>query len=179
MLREVVDRGTGWNARNPAEGNLSYDIPAAGKTGTTNESTDTWFVGVTPDVAAGVWIGFDRPRRIFSGADGSKLAAPVWGKILADYYSTRAAPAEWAPPQNVVAATIDRASGMLATSYCPPDDHRTEWFIVGTEPMEYCPLHPEPGMGGWLRRRIRDLGEIFGGPDTATVAPRERPRLRR
>jgi membrane peptidoglycan carboxypeptidase len=178
LMRDVVDHGTGYPAR--AAG-LSYDVPAAGKTGTTNESTDTWFVGVTPEIAAGVWIGFDQPRRIFSGADGSKLAAPVWGKILGEYYAKHAVPAEWAPPPNVVSATIDRATGMLATASCPPQDQRTEWFIVGTEPVEYCPLHPEPGMGGWLRRRLRDIGEMFGGePDTVQPpAPRGRPAIRR
>ncbi|MBW3628764.1 MAG: transglycosylase domain-containing protein [Gemmatimonadetes bacterium] len=177
LMREVVDHGTGYPAR--AAG-LRYEVPAAGKTGTTNESTDAWFVGVTPDIAAGVWIGFDQPRTIFSGADGSKLAAPLWGRILGKYYASRPTPAEWAPPANVVSATIDRASGMLATAGCGPADIRDEWFIVGTEPVEYCPLHPEPGIGGWFSRRVRDLGELFGGErDTATFVPRQRPGIRR
>ena len=70
MMREVVDRGTAYNVRNPQVGNFPYDIPAAGKTGTTNDATDVWFVGYTPELLAGVWLGFDQPARITKGATG-------------------------------------------------------------------------------------------------------------
>lgn len=158
LMQDVVDRGTGSAVR--AAG-LPYDVPAAGKTGTTNDATDTWFVGVTPDVAAGVWIGFDQPRRILSGAEGGKLAAPVWGRIFADYYRTHPVPAPWSPPVSLLSVAVDVTSGMRATSACPPDEVHREWFIPGTEPAEYCSLHPEPGLGGWFRERMRDLGDLF------------------
>lgn len=158
LMQEVVDRGTGASARSAG---LPYEVPAAGKTGTTNDAADTWFVGVTPEIAAGVWIGFDQPRRIMAGADGGRLAAPVWGRVLGEYYSDRAVPAPWAPPENVVSVAVDRASGARATSACPLGDVHDEWFIVGTEPVHYCPIHPEPGIDGWFRRRMRDLRDIF------------------
>jgi penicillin-binding protein 1A len=160
LMRDVVDRGTGHRVRTAG---LPYEVPAAGKTGTTNDAADTWFVGVTPDIAAGVWIGFDRPRRIMPGAEGGKLAAPVWGEVLAEYYRTHPAPAGWAPPMGLVSLAVDRSTGALATYDCPAEQVREEWFILGTEPRQYCPIHYEPGLGGWLRRRARDLGDLFGG----------------
>ena len=158
LMREVVDRGTGASARSAG---LSYDVPAAGKTGTTNEATDAWFVGVTPDIAAGVWIGFDQPRRIMAGAGGGNLAAPVWGRVLGEYYSTHAVPPAWTPPPNVVTVAVDRVSGGRATGGCPLHDVHTELFIVGTEPAFYCHLHPERGLDRWIERRMRDLRDIF------------------
>jgi penicillin-binding protein 1A len=160
LMRDVVDRGTGWRAR---EAGLPYSVPAAGKTGTTNESADAWFVGVTPDVAAGVWIGFDERKRIMYGAEGGKLAAPVWGSVMAEYYANRPIPPPWIPPMELIQVHVDRASGELATGACPPGQVLAEWFIPGTVPHAYCPLHPEPGVGGWFRRRIRELGDWIGG----------------
>jgi hypothetical protein len=88
---------------------------------------------------------------------------------MASYYRTHPAPAEWQPPFDLAQATVDRESGMLATESCPGEHVATEWFLPGTQPTAYCTLHPEPGVGGWFRRRMRDLGEIFGGrPDTTT-----------
>jgi penicillin-binding protein 1A len=160
LMQDVVDRGTGHRVR--AAG-LPYSVPAAGKTGTTNDAADTWFVGVTPDLAAGVWIGFDRPQRIMVGADGGRLAAPVWGRALAAYYRKHPAPGQWARPIDLVSATIDPQTGLLATSACPQESRVTEWFLPGTEPHEYCPLHGEPGIDGWLRRQFRGLGDWLGG----------------
>src|SRR6185437_9503750 len=77
MLRDVVDRGTG----NAVRG-VGFRGAAAGKTGTTNDATDVWFLGFTPRRVAGVWIGFDQPRSIVPGATGGRLAAPVWGRIM-------------------------------------------------------------------------------------------------
>lgn len=169
MMRDVVDRGTGYRAR---QAGLPYSVPAAGKTGTTNESADAWFVGVTPEIAAGVWIGFDERRRIMYGADGGKLAAPVWGRVLAEYYRDRAAPPAWAPPLDLVSLRIDRETGQIARDECPPDQVADEWFLPGTEPRDYCQLHGRPGLEGWLRRHIRDVGEwITGGRDRSDTIP--------
>src|SRR5690606_33181958 len=70
MMRTVVDNGTGYNAREPSLGNLPYEVPAAGKTGTTNENADVWFAGFTPDLVAINWFGFDRRKRILANATG-------------------------------------------------------------------------------------------------------------
>ena len=140
LLEEVVNNGTAASIRNNG-----FWLPAAGKTGTTNEGKDVWFVGLTPDLAASVWLGFDQPRAIMPGASGGRLAAPVWANIMEQAYEDRPAPAPWTPPANVVSAQVDQATGYLATGNCPPDDVRIEYFLVGTEPESYCPLHPQEG----------------------------------
>jgi len=143
LMRDVVDRGTGSGVRQALPGN----IPAAGKTGTTDEGADVWFIGVTPDLVAGVWMGFDRPQAILAAASGGGLAAPVWGRVVADHYRRHPAPAPWNAPPDVQVRRIDRRSGMLATPYCPPGDVVTEYFISGTEPTDPCPLHPDASAG--------------------------------
>lgn len=174
LMRDVVDRGTGSGVRSAG---LPYAVPAAGKTGTTNEAADVWFVGFTPDLVAGVWLGFDRPRAILSSASGGGLAAPVWGRVMAGWYRTHAPPAPWAQPSDVLAVQVDRRSGRRATVGCPPEDVRTEFFVHGTEPVDACPLHPEDGFGdpegdGGLWGRVRGwLGGEEPEPDTAGVAP--------
>jgi penicillin-binding protein 1A len=160
LMEDVVNRGTGSGVRTAG---LPHSVPAAGKTGTTNDATDVWFVGVTPDVVAGVWLGFDRPRRILANASGGGLAAPVWGRVLADHYQRNAIPQRWAPPMDVVPVRIDRQSGKLATESCPGEQVATEYFLVGTEPGESCPIHPDYGFDGWLQRMARGLGDWFGG----------------
>jgi penicillin-binding protein 1A len=106
MLRGVVDHGTGYPARDPEVGGLSYDIPAAGKTGTTNDGTDVWFVGYTPQVLAGVWIGFDSPQPIIHGATGGTLAVPVWARLMRTFYAARKPPEPWKRPEGVVAMRL-------------------------------------------------------------------------
>jgi penicillin-binding protein 1A len=140
MLEDAVNSGTATSVRSNG-----FWQPAAGKTGTTNEGKDVWFIGLTPDLVAGVWLGFDRPRPIMPGASGGRLAAPVWANLMTQAYRSRAAPAPWVPPANVVSAQIDDRTGYLATSSCPPEDVRIEYFLVGTEPRAYCPLHAERG----------------------------------
>jgi penicillin-binding protein 1A len=159
LMEDVVNRGTGGGVRRAG---LPYEIPAAGKTGTTNDAADVWFVGATPDIVAGVWLGFDRPRRIMVGASGGNLAAPVWGRVLASHYRGRAAPARWSPPASLIAVEIDRETGHIATANCPHDHVVTEYFILGTEPARYCPHHPE-GVDGWIRRTVRGIGGWLGG----------------
>jgi membrane carboxypeptidase/penicillin-binding protein len=160
LMEDVVDTGTGARVRS----SLPAHIPAAGKTGTTNEAADAWFVGFTPDVTAGVWVGFDQPKRITVGGGGGSLAAPIWGKVMAEFYSSRPAPAPWIAPYDVISRQIDRETGQLATADCPEEQVVTEWFLYGTEPREYCRIH-ETGVDGWFRRNIRGLGNIFRGED--------------
>ncbi|WP_420129289.1 penicillin-binding protein 1A [Longimicrobium sp.] len=159
LMRDVVDNGTGSGVRTAG---LSWSVPAAGKTGTTNEAADVWFVGATPDVVAGVWLGFDRPQRILANASGGGLAAPVWGKALASYYQNHGAPTAWTAPSDLVTASIDRTTGKLAGSGCPGTEVRTEYFIAGTEPVEHCPLHPDD-FGGWVDRTLRGIGDWISG----------------
>jgi len=130
MMREVVERGTATSVRRY----LPVTIPVAGKTGTTNDNTDVWFVGMTPDVVAGVWIGFDKPKTITSGAAGGTLAAPIFGRMMAHFYAARSA-SEWLPPNGLIAAELDRVTGALADSTTPPDRRYTEYFLAGTEPL--------------------------------------------
>jgi len=93
-----------------------------------------WFVGMTPDLVAGVWLGFDRPKTITPGAAGGTLAAPIWGRMLA-LAGAAHADLPWTPPAALVAAELDRDSGQLATIATPPDRRYTEYFLPGTEPL--------------------------------------------
>jgi penicillin-binding protein 1A len=109
-------------------------IPVAGKTGTTNDNVDVWFMGMTPDLVAGVWLGFDRPQTITPGAAGGSLAAPIWGAMMARYYAGRPAPQPWVPPVGLVTAELDRTTGQLADATTPAGQRYVEYFIPGTEP---------------------------------------------
>jgi len=136
MMRDVVERGTASSIRRY----LPASIPVAGKTGTTNDNSDVWFIGLTPDLVAGVWLGFDTPTSIAPGAAGGSLAAPVWGKMVARYYAakpeilTSRAADQWTPPIGVIFGDVDRATGELATDQTPADRRYTEYFVEGTEP---------------------------------------------
>jgi len=129
MMQDVVTRGTATALRKivPAR------IPVAGKTGTTNDNTDVWFVGMTPELVTGVWIGFDKPSMISPGAVGGTLAAPIAGQIIASVYGSRGS-APWTPPPGVVGVELDRSNGKPADNKTPTDRRYTEWFLEGTEP---------------------------------------------
>ena len=143
MMRDVVERGTASSIRRY----LPASIPVAGKTGTTNDNSDVWFIGLTPDVVAGVWLGFDKPTTIAPGAGGGSLAAPVWGKMLARYYAAKPEilssreSVQWAPPIGVIMGDVDRDTGDLANDQTPPERRYTEYFVEGTEP---APLRADP-----------------------------------
>jgi penicillin-binding protein 1A len=134
ILRDAVDRGTGTAVR--AAG---FRGPAAGKTGTTNENTDVWFIGYTPDLVGGVWIGFDRPKRIVSGASGGALAAPVWGRIMNRVYQQRPMPDPWARPAGVVAEEVEQGSGAIVTADCPARGPTYTEYFVSSPPRGLCP----------------------------------------
>ncbi|MEP6731027.1 MAG: PBP1A family penicillin-binding protein [bacterium] len=130
MMRDAAERGTG----TPARRLVQASIPIAGKTGTTNDNVDVWFMGMTPDLVAGVWLGFDKPKTITPGAAGGSLAAPIWGAMMAKYYAGRAAPSQWTPPVGLVTAELDRLTGQLADANTPAERRYTEYFVPGTEP---------------------------------------------
>jgi penicillin-binding protein 1A len=130
MMRDVVERGTATSVRT----DVPESIPVAGKTGTTNDNTDVWFVGMTPDLVAGVWIGFDRPRTITPGAAGGSLAAPIWAQMVARAGAGTAG-IPWLPPAGVTSAELERGTGRLADPGVPPEARYTEYFLGGTEPL--------------------------------------------
>ena len=137
LMREAAERGTGTAARRA----VPAHVPVAGKTGTTNDNTDVWFIGATPDVIGGVWLGFDRPKTITPGAAGGTLAAPIWGEMVGGWYRGGHDPGSWSPPSGLVAAELDRVTGQLATADTPDDQRFIEFFVPGTEP---APIRPNP-----------------------------------
>ena len=131
MMRDVVDRGTATSVRRY----VPASIPVAGKTGTTNSNTDAWFIGITPGLVAGVWMGFDRPTPMGASAAGGSYSAPVWGRMVQQYLNARGArDVSWAPPIGVISAEFDRSTGQMATALTPADKRYTEYFVEGTEP---------------------------------------------
>ena len=136
MMREVVDRGTGFGVRDPGVGGISYDIPIAGKTGTTNSATDVWFVGYTPDLLAGVWLGLDNPQTISGSATGGTLAVPVWARIMRKAYETRRPPPVWPRPRGVVARRM--SGGRVLTADCPYGGGQMDYFAARFAPEATC-----------------------------------------
>jgi penicillin-binding protein 1A len=135
MLREVVDRGTGYLARDPGVGALPYEVPAAGKTGTTNDNTDVWFVGYTPDLLAGVWMGFDTPRPIIAGGTGGTLAVPVWARVMRTAYANRKPPEPWSRPSDVVMRRV--SGGRVLSAEC--GGGTPDYFAAKHAPAGSCP----------------------------------------
>ena len=141
LMEGVIRRGTAEKARL-----LGLNGAIAGKTGTTDGYRDAWFIGFTPEVVIGVWVGFDdeHPIRL----TGSQAALPIWMEIV-----KRIVPEEvqaFPRPEGIVIRTIDPKTGQLATSQCP--EQVEEVFIEGTEPAEYCEVH-----GGGLWERVRRM----------------------
>ena len=148
MLADVINSGTAWSARR-----VGFTLPAAGKTGTTNEYRDAWFVGYTPKLVAGVWVGYDMPQTIIANGYAAELAVPIWARFMKT--ATRNDTPEWfKAPSGLTSVTICRLSGQLATDSCrnsPVVDDEgnvtngsmvyTEYFVRGTEPTTFCPLH--------------------------------------
>jgi penicillin-binding protein 1A len=148
MMADVVNSGTGWQARR-----VGFTLPAAGKTGTTNDYHDAWFVGYTPHLATGVWVGYDQPQTIMRNGYAGDLAVPLWGRFMS--VATRGdKPDTFKAPRTITSATICRISGKRATGDCydqPSIDRDgnvvsgksvyTEYFVRGTEPEDYCQDH--------------------------------------
>jgi penicillin-binding protein 1A len=139
MLQGVVNYGTGRSIRD-----MGVSGPVAGKTGTTNEGNDVWFVGYTPTLVAGVWFGYDNPRQISYNASGGRLAAPAWAEFYqAGWREPKGA--SFLPPAGMVSAVVDPQSGELAGEWCPV--RTRQWFKAGHEPTEPCHLHVGPPEG--------------------------------
>jgi penicillin-binding protein 1A len=129
MMRSVVTEGT-------ASGAASLKIPIAGKTGTSNDARDTWFLGVTPDYAIGVWIGYDDNRSMGREAGGT-AAVPIYVEIVKQMNLPAKA---FVRPPHVVEAVIDKRTGLLAPEGAPKDSTLTEVFVEGTQPTEVAPM---------------------------------------
>ncbi len=158
LLETVVAEGTG-NTGVRVVGGLPYSVPAAGKTGTTNDGTNVWFMGFTPNLAAGVWFGMDEPEPIVPLATGGGLAAPVWGEFMRQVYfgseegsgALLPVPARWPVPESLVTRRVDRLTGTLASRWCPAEDAYDEIYLAGTEPTEICDRNAQERGGGVIR----------------------------
>jgi membrane carboxypeptidase/penicillin-binding protein len=129
MMKDVMTYGTGKSLKK-----FSQAHPSAGKTGTTDDYRDAWFVGYTPQIITGVWVGYDKPRPGGKGFTGGAVAAPIWERFMRKAVATRPA-ADFVQPDSVVSVLIDTKSGDLADTAGP--ETRNEYFIAGTEPTEY------------------------------------------
>ena len=162
MLQDVVNAGTAAQARQ-----IGFRLPAAGKTGTTNDYRDAWFVGYTPRLVTGVWVGYDQPRTIIRGGYAGELAVPLWARFMMT--ATRDdKPESFRPPTGIVGVEIDGASGRLATDDCRRARDSivyTEYFARGTEPIDICPIH--------RAHLLRALGIPFGRSSPPVVVAQE------
>ncbi len=127
----VGDGGTAYRIRRYFKG------PAAGKTGTTNNYSDTWFIGYTPKYVCGVWVGNDNNDRIFRGATGGNVAAPIWGDLMDEI--DKPPYGVFPKPGGLVERRVCSQTGLLARQFCPKVSE--EVFINGTEPKDSCDIH--------------------------------------
>lgn len=133
IMKGVVDRGTAGIARS-----MGFRLVAAGKTGTTNDKRDAWFIGFTPKALTLTWLGFDDNAP--TGLSGGTGAVPIWTRFM-QAVMVGQPNVDFAPPEGVVTAQIDETSGGLAVPNCPSRVVVTEAFKTGTQPGNPCPLH--------------------------------------
>jgi len=130
MMKGVIERGTGWNAK--------IGRPAAGKTGTTNDFVDAWFIGFTPDLATAVYVGNDDRKPLGNKMTRGVVAAPIWAYFmknsLKDYDKK-----DFTQPDGIIKILVCEKSGLLPTDSCIKLVKSA--FIKGTEPEEYCNIH--------------------------------------
>ncbi len=177
MLADVVNAGTAYRARQ-----VGFTLPAAGKTGTTNDYVDAWFIGYTPHLVTGVWVGFDQPATITSNGYAGDLAVPLWANFMK--VATKGDKPDWFDrPSNVIGVNVCRVSGKLPNDGCASvevvnrdggTESRsmiyTEYFVGGTQPTTVCPLHPAPSL-------MDRLAGLFGGGKPEVPLPPEQAGL--
>ena len=136
LMQTVMDRGTGGSAR----WKYKFNRPAAGKTGTTQGWSDAWFVGFTPQIAAGCWFGVDNFKvPLGPGQDGSRAALPAWARFMKAAHDTLGLPVEkFAKPSGIEDSEICSVTKKLPLPACPVE---TEIFKSGTEPTQKCKVH--------------------------------------
>jgi len=133
MLESVVNEGYGRTARR-----MGFKVPAAGKTGTTDDCTDAWFIGFTADIAVGVWAGFDQKRTMGRRMTGGRVSCPTWANVMMAYYRDKNGE-PFPEPEGIAHRVICEQSGLLMSTSC--SEVRREVFIEGTEPRRYCDRH--------------------------------------
>jgi penicillin-binding protein 1B len=154
ILQDVFNYGTAGNARR-----YGFTRAFAGKTGTTSNYRDAWFIGYSPKILSLVWIGFDDAHSVrLAGGDA---CVPIWTAYM-NRISGMVPDVDWKRPDDVITREVDPESGMLATPYCPQT--RGEIFVAGTEPAVLCPLHAGSGEPSPLWRD----GDTFPGDQPPT-----------
>jgi 1A family penicillin-binding protein len=170
MLADAVDYGTGNGVRE-----AGYRGPVAGKTGTTSDGADTWFVGYTPDLVAAVWFGYDQRRALPAHASGGSVAAPAWGRMMRGVYRARPMPNVWIIPEAVIERDVDPASGLVLAEGCRPKqgEPRKEVFLTDDEPDTICPAGNADGEN-ILDQVFGAIAGLFGGSDDESVKADDR-----
>ena len=160
MMKDVVTKGSAARTVTGA----GFRIPAGGKTGTTNDGADVWFIGYTADLVAGVWMGFDKPQKIKANAQGGDLAAPAWTAFMTEVYRRKPNPPDWPRPDGITVKEIDSNTGRLPNNSCM-GALVTEYFISGTEPTTTCSdpaaMRPTLVADSIMRARLRDSANPF------------------
>tara|TARA_B110000263_G_C14880688_1_gene317196 strand:- start:91 stop:552 length:462 start_codon:yes stop_codon:yes gene_type:complete len=148
-MKSVVDNGTGGSLR----WKYKFYSPAAGKTGTTNNKTDAWFIGFTPEVVIGVWVGIDNPEmKLGKKQYGSKAALPIFAKTmkriysLGDYYylnnsMTLNPKADWEVPDGIIKKRLCKDTCCLQTDWC---ESYNEYFLENNVPVDKCDEYSNP-----------------------------------
>lgn len=140
LLKAVIREGTGWRIK-------ALKRPAAGKTGTTNNLWDAWFMGYTPNLVTGVWVGYDDRKAMGKGETGSRAASPIWLYFMSEVLKGRPV-VDFEAPERVVFAKIDAKTGLLAGIHSKKTVFQT--FKEGTEPKKYSPSAKSPKSGQFL-----------------------------
>jgi membrane carboxypeptidase/penicillin-binding protein len=163
ILKDDFIYGTGSKARQ-----MGFDRPFAGKTGTTSNYRDAWFIGYSPRILSLVWIGFDDGHSVrLAGGDA---CVPIWTNYMNRVIG--AVPdVDWRRPDDVVERDIDPESGGLATPWCPQT--RQEVYVAGTEPTQVCPLHGGTGEPNFVSRQDQVFNEIPSAQPGQPAAPQQ------
>jgi 1A family penicillin-binding protein len=142
MLKDVLVYGTAKSLHS-----FSRKRPAAGKTGTTDDYRDAWFIGYTPQLITGIWAGYDKPTTMGRGFTGGAICAPIWGRFMLSALADKPT-VDFPKPDSVISVQIDPATGDLATPDCPKKQE--EFYVAGTQPTVYSPNHGGPNLAPTL-----------------------------
>jgi len=161
ILSDVINSGTATSARW-----RGFLPPAGGKTGTTDSYTDGWFIGFTPEIVTGVWVGFDAAVPIGEKMEGARVALPIWTEYMIEA-TKGSASLDFPRPDTIVEATVCSESGMLVRDSCP--EPYVEWYKRGTAPTDLCSFTHEERRAEQattrepLRQSLRDLDAMDQG----------------
>jgi penicillin-binding protein 1B len=160
VMKGVVDRGTAAGVRS-----MGFKAPAAGKTGTTNDKRDAWFIGFTPQTLALTWLGFDDNKE--TGLSGGEGAVPIWTRYMLAVTAGQTKN-DFPVPGGISFAEVDETSGGLATPQCPPNTIVNEAFKSGMQPGNPCPLHGVTGVP-MLPTGVDEFGNPIALDTTGTM----------